>query len=60
MGELSIRRNRNISVPRYQGTGKAEKQSASAKVPQGPGRTAATVSDTLRQQIGRASCRERV
>ena len=59
MGELSIRRNRNISVPRYQGTGKAEKQSASAKVPQGPGRTAATVSDTLRQLMSRVSQVER-
>ena len=59
MGELSIRRNRNISVPRYQGTGKAEKQSAPAKVPQGPGRTAATVSDTLRQLMSRVSQVER-
>ena len=59
MGELSIRRNRNISVPRYQGTGKAEKQSASANVPQGPGRTAATVSDTLRQLMSRVSQVER-
>lgn len=59
MGELSIRRNRNVSVPRYQGTGKAEKQSASAKVQQGPSRTAATVSDTLRQLMTRVNQAER-
>ena len=31
MGELSVRRNKNISVPRYQGAAKAEKQTAAAK-----------------------------
>lgn len=59
MGELSIRRNKNISVPRYQGTAKAEKQSAATKTQQAPGRTADTVSETLRRLMTQVSQTER-
>ena len=55
MGELSIRRNKNISVPRYQGTAKAEKQSGAAKAQQVPGRAADTVSETLRRLMTQVS-----
>ncbi|MCI9308133.1 MAG: hypothetical protein HFF27_01315, partial [Oscillospiraceae bacterium] len=59
MGELSVRRNKNISVPRYQGTAKAEKQTAAAKTQPAPGRTAATVSETLRQLMARVDQAQR-
>lgn len=51
MGELSVRRNRELAVSRYQGMNKAEKQSAASRTRQaaGPSRAAATVSETLRQ-----------
>ena len=51
MGELSIRRNRELAVSRYQGMDKAEKQAAAGRIRQaaGPSRAAATVSETLRQ-----------
>lgn len=55
MGELSVRRNRELSVPRYQKTAKAEKQAGAEQTRQtaGAGKAAATVSDTLRQLMGR-------
>ena len=59
MGELSIRRNKSISVPRYQGTAKAEKQSAATKTQQAPGRAADTVSETLRRLMTQVSQTER-
>ena len=57
MGELSIRRNRELAASRYQRTGKAEKQSG-ARQTQPAARTnkaAATVSETLRQLMGRVT-----
>lgn len=59
MGELSVRRNRKITVPRYQGMGKAEKQAGAAKTQQTANRAAATVSETLRQLMTRVSQVER-
>ena len=59
MGELSVRRNRTISAPRFQGTGKTEKQSGPAKVQAGPNRAAATVSETLRRLSERVNQVER-
>lgn len=59
MGELSVRRNKNISVPRYQGAAKAGKQAAAAKTQPAPGRTAATVSETLRQLMARVDQAQR-
>ncbi len=55
MGELSVRRNRELSVPRYQKTAKAEKQAGVEQTRQATGanKAAATVSDTLRQLMGR-------
>ena len=56
MGELSIRRNRGLNVPRFEKTEKsekAEKQSGAAQVRQPAGRAAATVSQTLRQLMSR-------
>ena len=59
MGELSVRRNRNLAVPRYQGTGKAEKQTGVLQTRQTANRAAATVSETLRELMGRVSQVER-
>lgn len=55
MEELSIRRNRELSVPRYQGTGKTEKQTAAdqSHPTARANNEAATVSETLRQLAGR-------
>ena len=56
MGELSIRRNRGLNVPRFEKAEKgekAEKQSGTAQVRQTAGRAAATVSQTLRQLMSR-------
>lgn len=57
MGELSVRRNRELAAPRYQGTGKTEKkagadQSRPAAI---ANKAAATVSETLRQLMGRVT-----
>lgn len=56
MGELSIRRNREISVPQYKKLGKTEKQTGTAQV-QRPAnqKAAATVSETLRQLMSRVT-----
>lgn len=59
MGELSVRRNRNLTAPRYQGAGKAEKQTGAPQTRQTAGRAAATVSETLRELMGRVSQTER-
>ena len=56
MGELSIRRNRGLNVPRFEKaekTEKPEKQSGTAQVRQPAGRAAATISQTLRQLMSR-------
>ena len=57
MGELSVRRNRELAVPRYQKTAKAEKQAGTEQARQtaGANKAAATVSETLRQLMGRAT-----
>ena len=57
MGELSVRRNRELAAPRYQGTGRAEKQAGAsqARPAAGINKAAATVSETLRQLMGRAT-----
>ena len=56
MGELTIRRNREINLARYQGTGKTEKKSGAGQVQKQPAvRTAATVSETLRQLMSRVN-----
>ncbi len=54
MGELSIRRNREIAIARYQKAEKAEKQSGVGQA-QKPANAqkADTVSETLRQMMGR-------
>ena len=52
MGELSIRRNRGLNVPRFEKAEKSEKtekQSGPAPASRPAGRAAATVSQTLRQ-----------
>ena len=55
MGELSVRRNREMAVPKYQKSAKTEKQSGpeQARPAARSGRTSATVSETLRQLMGR-------
>jgi len=54
MGELSIRRNREISVPRYQKAEKAEKQSGVGQAQKMmSAQKGDTVSETLRQLMGR-------
>ena len=60
MGELMVRRNRGMTVSRYQGTGKAEKQTGTSQ-PQKTtnSRAAATISETLRQLMTRVSQVER-
>lgn len=57
MGELSIRRNRELSVPRYQKMARTEKQTGPDQIRQTSGRdkAAATVSETLRQLMGRVT-----
>ena len=61
MGELGIRRNRALSVPQYQKMGKAEKQTGVTRpqVQKPAGKAAATVSETLRQLMGRVTQVER-
>ena len=56
MGELSIRRNRGLNVPRFEKaekTEKSEKQSGTTQIRQSTSRAAATVSQTLRQMMSR-------
>lgn len=55
MDELSIRRNRSFTVPRYQGTGKAEKASGSTQSEKVAGKAGFTISETLRELMGRSS-----
>ena len=57
MGELSVRRNRELTVPRYQKTAKAEKQAGAdqARPAAESNKAAATVSETLRQLMGRVT-----
>ena len=62
MGELSIRRNRGLNVPRFEKAEKAEKtekQSGMAQVRLPAGRAAATVSQTLRQLMSRVDQADR-
>lgn len=54
MDELAIRRNRGLSVPRYQGTGRAEKAAGGAQSKPAAQKTV-TVSETLRQLMSRVS-----
>ncbi|MDE6281847.1 MAG: hypothetical protein K2M15_08710, partial [Oscillospiraceae bacterium] len=57
MGELSIRRNRELAVSRYQRTDKTEKQAGTGQTQKAanPNRAAATVSETLRQLMARVT-----
>ncbi len=57
MEKLSVRRNRELAVPKYQKTAKAEKQAGpdQARPAAGAGKAAATVSETLRQLMGRVT-----
>lgn len=57
MGELSIRRNRELASARYQRTDKTEKQAAVSQTRQtaSTNRAAATVSETLRQLMTRVT-----
>ena len=61
MGELSIRRNREIATPRFQKMSKAEKQTGtgSTQAQRPANRTSATVSETMRQLMGRITQVER-
>ena len=60
MGELSVlRRNREMAVPQYQKLGKTEKRSAAAGTQRTASRAAVTVSETLRQLMGRVSQADR-
>ena len=61
MGELSIRRNRELASARYQRMDKAEKQAATGQIRRtaGANRAAATVSETLRQLMTRVTQTER-
>lgn len=57
MGELSVRRNRELAVSRYQRTDKTEKQAGTGQTQKAasPNRAAATVSETLRQLMTRVT-----
>lgn len=55
MGELTIRRNRGFEVPRYQGTDKTEKQSASGSAKRAARSTGLSISETLRQLMTKVS-----
>ena len=59
MEKLSVRRNRELTAARYQKTGRTEKQDSAgpARPAAGPKKAAATVSDTLRQLMGRVTHR---
>lgn len=53
MGELIIRRNRTFIPPQYQGAAKAEKTASASQARPAAKAGAATVSETLRQLMGR-------
>ena len=59
MGELNVRRNGILSIPRFQGTSKTEKQASTSQAQQTQGaqrptsQAAATVSATLRELMTR-------
>ena len=56
MGELSVCRNRELAVRRFQGTSKTEKQAAAGQAkPAAVGGKAATVSETLERLMGRVT-----
>lgn len=55
MGELTIRRDRGVSVPRYQSVGKPEKQAGGGQAQKASGTTGFAVSETLRQLMDRVS-----
>ncbi len=55
MGELMIRRNRGFTVPQYQSVGKGEKAAASTGSTKTSGGTGLSVSETLRELMGRVS-----
>ena len=56
MGELSVRRDRELAVRRFQGTSKTEKQAAAGQAkPAAVGGKAATVSETLERLMGRVT-----
>lgn len=57
MGELIVRRNRGMTVARYEKTGKAEKQAGTSQAPKtaAANRAPATVSDTLRELMTRVT-----
>lgn len=56
MGELSIRRNREISVPQYKKLGKTEKQAGASQIQRPVSQKAAdSVSETLRQLMSRVT-----
>ena len=65
MGELNVRRNGILSVPKFQGTSKTEKKSSTSRTqqtqqvqrPTSP--AAARVSETLRQLMSRVNQLER-
>ena len=62
MGELSIRRNRGLNLPRFEKaekTEKSEKQTGTAQTRQTASRAAATVSRTLRQLMSRVDQTDR-
>ena len=59
MGELSIRRNRELAAPKYLKMGKAEKQAGVSRTQQPARRASATVSETLRRLMTRVSQAER-
>ena len=65
MGELNVRRNGVFSIPRFQGTGKTEKQGSTNQTQQTQqaqrpsSQAAATLSETLRQLMTRVNQLER-
>ena len=65
MGELNVRRNGVFSIPRFQGTGKTEKQGSTNQTQQTQqaqrpsSQAAATISETLRQLMTRVNQLER-
>ena len=62
MGELSIRRNRGLNMPRFEKTEKSEKsekQSGAVPARRTAGRASATVSQTLRQLMSRVDQADR-
>ena len=54
MSELTIRRNRGLAAPQYQGIKRAEKQAGSSAAGRVTEKTGLAVSGTLRQLMSRA------